>query len=140
MPFLFPNKVLTEGMRSAVSCQILEGNLPIQFHWEKNGRRLYGDDVSYNKEKRKGIMSYGGGKKLNSIMFNGANWKYSNYGHAKPDSGISIRSNDEYSSTLIIDRLEFGHRGNYTCMASNAAGSSSHTAELKVNGKFMNSI
>ena len=86
-------------------------------------------------------MSYGGGKKLNSIMFNGANnWKYTNYGHAKPDSGISIRSNDEYSSTLIIDRLEFGHRGNYTCMASNAAGSSSHTAELKVNGKFMNSI
>ena len=48
---------------------------------------------------------------------------------------MSIRSNDEYSSTLIIDHLEFHHRGNYTCTASNAAGSSQHTAELIVNGE-----
>lgn len=142
MPFLFPNKVLTEGMRSAVSCQILEGNLPIKFHWEKNGRQLYGDDTSYNSEKRKTLLSYGGsrsGKKSNSIMFDGSNWKYDSYGHNKRDAAISIRSNDEYSSTLIIDRLEFSHRGNYTCTASNAAGMSSHTAELKVNGKCRHS-
>ena len=50
--------------------------------------------------------------------------------------GVTLRSNDEYSSTLIIDRLEFVHRGNYTCTASNAAGSSSHTAELSVNGSI----
>ena len=73
MPFLFPNKVLTEGMRSAVSCQILEGNLPIKFHWEKNGRQLYGADSSYNGEKRKNLMPYhsshhGGGKSSNSIQ------------------------------------------------------------------------
>ena len=49
---------------------------------------------------------------------------------------VSIRSNDEYSSTLIIDRLEFVHRGNYTCTATNTAGSSSHTAELAVNGEL----
>ena len=147
MPFLFPNKVLTEGMRSAVSCQILEGNLPIKFHWEKNGRQLYGADSSYNEEKRKNLMPKyhsshhggGGGKSSNSIqMFNSANWKYDSFGQHhninKRDSAISIRSNDEYSSTLIIDRLEFSHRGNYTCTASNAAGRSSHTAELKVNG------
>ena len=146
MPFLFPNKVLTEGMRSAVSCQILEGNLPIKFHWEKNGRQLYGDDSSYNSDKRKNLMSYHsshhGGKSSNSIqMFDTTNWKYDNFGqhhnvNTKRDSAISIRSNDEYSSTLIIDRLQFSHRGNYTCTASNAAGKSSHTAELKVNGMF----
>ena len=138
MPFLFPNKVLTEGMRSAVSCQILEGNLPIKFHWEKNGRQLYdGDD---DVEKRKQYHSshrVGGGKSTNSIMFDGgSNWKYDSFNHIKRDSSISIRSNDEYSSTLIIDRLEFSHRGNYTCTASNAAGRSSHTAELKVNGNI----
>ena len=50
------------------------------------------------------------------------------------DATLSIRSNDQYSSTLIIDRLQFGHRGNYTCTASNAAGSATYTAELTVNG------
>jgi hypothetical protein len=145
MPFLFPNKVLTEGMRSAVSCQILEGNLPIKFHWEKNGRELY--DSSYNGDKRKNLMPYhshggGGGKSSNSIqMFDSSNWKYDSFqqhhkNNNKRDSAISIRSNDEYSSTLIIDRLEFNHRGNYTCTASNAAGMSFHTAELKVNGTY----
>ena len=138
MPFLFPNKVLTEGMRSAVSCQILEGNLPIKFHWEKNGRRLYDENSMYtNEDKRKSMMMYGG-KNTNSIMFDQGSWK-SSYNHKQnPQNGnsISIRSNDEYSSTLIIDRLEFTHRGNYTCTASNAAGKSSHTAELKVNGKI----
>ena len=138
MPFLFPNKVLTEGMRSAVSCQILEGNLPIRFHWEKNGRRLYEENSMYtNEDKRKSMMMYGG-KNTNSIMFDQGSWKSTSYNHKQNpqnSNSISIRSNDEYSSTLIIDRLEFSHRGNYTCTASNAAGKSSHTAELKVNGK-----
>ena len=75
-------------------------------------------------------------------MFDTTNWKYDNFGqhhngNIKRDSAISIRSNDEYSSTLIIDRLQFSHRGNYTCTASNAAGMSSHTAELKVNGRYI---
>jgi len=38
MPFLFPNNLLSEGMRSAVSCQILQGNLPINFSWDKDGQ------------------------------------------------------------------------------------------------------
>ncbi|CAB4064373.1 DSCAM [Lepeophtheirus salmonis] len=42
MPFLFPNKLLSEGMRSAVSCQILEGNLPIRFSWNRDGRPIGG--------------------------------------------------------------------------------------------------
>ena len=102
---------------------------------------MYEDDSSYNSDKRK--VSYlnnrgKGGKGLNSIMFDSSNWKYDSFGQHgnKKDNSISIRSNDEYSSTLIIDRLQFSHRGNYTCTASNAAGKSSHTAELKVNGRF----
>ena len=100
MPFLFPNKLLNEGMRSAVSCQILEGSLPITFHWDKDGQKLLQDN---NVES---IFSL---------------------------EGIVVRNNDEYSSTLIIDRLKYEHSGNYTCLASNAAGSSQHSAELTVN-------
>ena len=102
MPFLFPNKLLNEGMRSAVSCQILEGSLPITFRWDKDGQPL-------------GATHAG--------MFGAV------------VDGVVIRSNDEYSSTLIIDHLKFQHRGNYTCEAINAAGKAMHSAELTVNGK-----
>jgi hypothetical protein len=39
------------------------------------------------------------------------------------------------SSLLMISSISHRHTGRYTCIASNAAGSSSHSAELKVNGK-----
>ena len=107
MPFLFPNKLLNEGMRSAVSCQILEGSLPITFRWDKDGHRLGG-----------GAVDRGGDL----------------FAEAAVVDGVVIRSNDEYSSTLIIDHLQFVHRGNYTCLASNAAGTAAHSAELTVNG------
>ena len=100
MPFLFPNKLLNEGMRSAVSCQILEGSLPITFRWDKDGQPL------------------GAGSGVFGAII----------------EGVVIRSNDEYSSTLIIDDLKFQHRGNYTCEATNAAGTATHSAELTVNG------
>jgi hypothetical protein len=111
MPFLFPNKMLSEGMRSAISCQILEGSLPISFQWSKNGQNI--DSTSG--------LGMGSPSMFDSIV------GFSN--------SVSIRSNDEYSSTLIIERLDFKHRGNYTCTATNAAGISSHSAELTVNGK-----
>jgi hypothetical protein len=111
MPFLFPNKMLSEGMRSAISCQILEGSLPISFQWSKNGQNI--DSTSG--------LGMGSSSMFDSIV------GFSN--------SVSIRSNDEYSSTLIIERLDFKHRGNYTCTATNAAGISAHSAELTVNGK-----
>lgn len=37
MPFQFMNSVLREGMRAAVSCQLLEGDRPIDIIWEFNG-------------------------------------------------------------------------------------------------------
>lgn len=96
MPFLFPNNLLSEGMRSAVSCQVLAGNLPLTFAWDRNGAAI------------------------------------DNYNSNGNDEDVTVRSGDEYSSTLVIERLDFRHRGNYTCTVSNPAGSSSHTAELTV--------
>ena len=99
MPFLFPNTLLSEGMRSAVSCQVLEGDLPISFSWSRDGQEASSSSSS-----------------------------------SSSDPSVTVRSNDEYSSTLLIERLSSAHSGNYTCTATNAAGGATHTAELVVKG------
>jgi hypothetical protein len=38
------------------------------------------------------------------------------------------------TSILMISSVTYRHSGQYTCTASNIAGSASHSAELKVNG------
>ena len=99
-------------MVGQIELQILEGSLPIAVQWSKNGQTI---DVAS-----------GLGLGSPSLFDIGGSTGFSN--------SVSIRSNDEYSSTLIIERLDFKHRGNYTCTATNAAGISSHSAELTVNG------
>lgn len=87
--------VLREGMRAAINCQVMEGDRPISFRWERDGR---------------------------TITSNAA-------------QGTIIRTIDEYSSSLIIDRITSAHSGNYTCIASNVAGSEKFVVPLTVNGK-----
>lgn len=50
---------------------------------------------------------------------------------SRPD--VNIITNKRVSF-LSIDRVAAGHAGRYKCIASNAAGSDSHTAVLSVNG------
>jgi len=40
MPFQFMNQLLQEGMRAAVSCQVLQGDTPIDFVWEFEGQPI----------------------------------------------------------------------------------------------------
>ncbi|XP_022215405.2 Down syndrome cell adhesion molecule-like protein Dscam2 isoform X3 [Drosophila obscura] len=42
MPIQAMTNMLREGMRAAISCQILEGDLPVSFRWERNGKPLIG--------------------------------------------------------------------------------------------------
>ncbi|OXA55481.1 Down syndrome cell adhesion molecule-like protein Dscam2, partial [Folsomia candida] len=42
MPFQFMNTILREGMRAAVSCQLLEGDRPIDLVWEFEGKPISG--------------------------------------------------------------------------------------------------
>jgi hypothetical protein len=51
--------------------------------------------------------------------------------------GASTRRLDEYSTSLIIERIMSSHSGNYTCVAQNVAGLESFTVPLTVNGKFL---
>lgn len=50
--------------------------------------------------------------------------------------GVSISTLDEFSSAIVMSKVSLGHRGNYTCIASNAASSSNYTAEAVVYGKY----
>ena len=40
------------------------------------------------------------------------------------------------TSMLIISDVDYTHIGEYTCRATNPAGSVTHAAELNVNGNF----
>ncbi|CAH1392866.1 unnamed protein product [Nezara viridula] len=77
-------------MRAAISCQVLEGDLPLSFKWQRNNK----DDL--------GI-------------------------------GVVVRRLDEYSTSLVIDKIESSHSANYTCIAQNIAGSESFTVPFTVN-------
>jgi len=54
--------------------------------------------------------------------------------HGPAPAQVTITSVDEFSSILNIARLERGHAGNYTCLASNEAGETQFTAILDVQG------
>lgn len=87
--------LLREGMRAAITCQIMEGDLPITFRWERNGKPV-----------------------SNNVAL-----------------GTVVRRIDEFSSSLIIDQVTSVHTGNYTCIATNVAGSEMYVVPLTVNGK-----
>ena len=50
------------------------------------------------------------------------------------DSGIMTSNFGSKTSILMIQSVTHSHRGMYTCLAKNPAGSTTSTAELKVNG------
>jgi hypothetical protein len=52
----------------------------------------------------------------------------------KNDMGIVITNINKKTSILNIDSVNGIHRGTYHCVATNQAGSSNHSAMLKVNG------
>jgi len=48
--------------------------------------------------------------------------------------GVSIMKLGSKSSVLMVDSLKSSHSGNYTCRASNSAGTDEYSATLVVNG------
>lgn len=49
-------------------------------------------------------------------------------------NGVVINRNGKRISVLSIENVQHEHIGNYTCIAENDAGISSHSAVLNVNG------
>ena len=66
-------------------------------------------------------------------------WSFHGHGQSQGnlnDNGIAISNIGSRMSMLVIDQVRNTHQGNYTCQASNSAGTRSHTAQLKVNGNY----
>lgn len=91
MPIQSMTNLLREGMRAAISCQILEGDLPVSFRWERNGKQVLGT------------------------------------------GNVVIRRLDEYSTSMVIEKITSEFSGNYTCIANNIAGTEKFTVPLTVN-------
>ena len=55
------------------------------------------------------------------------------------NSGPSITTTQlgRQASILVIASVDYTHIGEYTCRATNQAGSVTHSAELRVNGKHV---
>jgi len=51
--------------------------------------------------------------------------------------GVSTHKLGKQGSTLLIDDVDFEHRGNYTCYAKNVAGIVSYSDFLNVHGKCL---
>lgn len=51
-----------------------------------------------------------------------------------PDLDILTEKRGKRINNLMIDAIEAKHAGIYTCIATNAAGKTEHSAELVVNG------
>lgn len=52
------------------------------------------------------------------------------------ENGIIVVKVSPRVSTLTIESISSFHRGNFMCIAENAAGESNFTTELRVNGEF----
>jgi hypothetical protein len=112
VPFSFPNELLKEGMRAAVTCQILEGDLPVYFTWKKGPATVI--TTSSSPSSLSGAYQQEPGR----------------------DDRVSVRNQDEFSSTLAIRQIGSEHNGEYVCVAENAAGQRMHSANLTVNGEY----
>ena len=61
-------------------------------------------------------------------------WSFHGRDVSAADLGVKIMNVGSRTSLLIIGSVGHRHSGAYTCKAQNFAGSSSQTADLKVNG------
>lgn len=52
------------------------------------------------------------------------------------NDGIVIMRSTQKMSVLSIEAVKARHRGNYSCFASNKAGTSQHNSYLSINGSL----
>ena len=61
-------------------------------------------------------------------------WSFHGNDISSDSSGIVTSNFGSKTSFLMINSVNQGHRGLYTCLAKNKAGSATSSSELKVNG------
>ncbi|KAK7084280.1 hypothetical protein SK128_009907, partial [Halocaridina rubra] len=111
-PFNFRTNAAA-GIRVQMTCSLEQGDLPVTMHWVKDGIPL-----SVAGDIQSPVLSLHGLHRSGLVA----------------DLGLEVRQLDAYSSVLVIPHLTAAHAGNYTCRATNAARSVTHTAPLTVSG------
>ena len=139
-PFSSPPN-LWEGMRSLLTCSVLEGDPPFEFKWFKNDRLIY-DSASSSLSSRSAdddgnpmmvtessIIDVDDSKKVGLKTFN-------NGDGSQPAmlSNMKITTQNEYSSTLFISKVTHHDSANFTCIVSNPAASTNYTISHLVKG------
>lgn len=115
-PFVISNS-LREGERATVSCTVSSGDLPIEISWFRNEQQIQIANANSMELNPKSSTSSQLHQQQHQL------------------SGLKIIGVSEYSSTLLFESLTVNHSGNYTCLAQNEAGQSSHTSQMIVQGK-----
>jgi hypothetical protein len=88
------------------------------------------------------VMNEGDFAQISCIITSGdqpakLTWSFHGNGYSQrtiDNNGITISNIGKRMSMLVIEQVRSTHQGNYTCQATNPAGTRSHTAQLKVNG------
>uniref|UniRef100_T1IV47 Down syndrome cell adhesion molecule-like protein Dscam2 n=1 Tax=Strigamia maritima TaxID=126957 RepID=T1IV47_STRMM len=183
-PFSFPQNVFEGRSFIRLSCVVHQGDLPISFHWLKNGKsinlknniavRIIDDyssiltieniekdhagnytcvagnsaaSATYSSQLHVHVppkvvpfsfqdepLSEGTLVRVSCVVSRGdlpisITWLKDD--HVIPaELSVSFKNFDEYSSVLSIDPVKLKHAGNYTCIAQNHAGISTHSAIL----------
>ena len=91
----------------------------------------------------KAVMNEGDFAQISCIVTSGdrplsISWSFHGENLAPHGSanGITTSNLGGRMSMLVIEQVKHTHQGNYTCQASNQAGTRSHTAQLIVNGNL----
>ncbi|CAG9840565.1 unnamed protein product [Diabrotica balteata] len=146
-PFAFEEET-NSGDAIQVSCTASKGDLPMTFAWIFNGTPLL--------KQQKGISVTTVGKRGSVLSIDAVEEEVNSGDMAqvscsiskgdtpmtfawmfrgvpiKQAKGINIGSFGSRSSVLNIESVSWQNAGNYTCLVSNRAGISSHSAELLV--------
>lgn len=100
------------------------------FTWLKDGQVIYSTAQSSSLS---GDVSINVGDSLNHYVNHyGRDGDGSNVGGT-----ITIRQNDDFTSALSITSVTRAQSGTYVCRVQNDAAIITHSAELRVNGKYL---
>lgn len=115
------------GDRTSIQCVVGTGDLPLVFTWLKDGQVIYSTAMS--SSSMSGDVAINVGDSVNHYSRDGDG---SNVGGT-----ITIRQNDEFTSALSITSVTRAQSGTYVCRVQNDAAIITHSAELRVNGKYL---
>ncbi|GFY12186.1 titin [Trichonephila clavipes] len=144
-PFHFSGE-LDVGMRASVQCAVIYGDPPFEFSWSKDGHKLMDvrsvsirpfDDFTSTLVIAKVDADSNGNYSCKAANSKGFDEKSAlllvKDGHNLVDaSGVSIGKFDDFTSNLVISKVDADSNGNYTCRVSNSKGFDEKSAELYV--------